>query len=377
VKKFISIFILSQFVIFAQEDHFGELVIELINKGSTWNVTFTLTAISARWDQNYDLTDNYSIVNDNVNSNPPSEATAYFDHILDPWAGINPIFAIGLYKLSAFEGGIEQAYFFIDWRTSDGSIYGDLNFKYDVGNNNFRNWANTQTINFDYKTLWDLTNVSLETSGFEDYWDNCLALTNESNYHPRLVFGPYPTTVQGTITGYNLYRSASHIPGQQPSNFTLLTALGLDEFYYVDNTVTIGTDYNAKSYYVKCVYEDPWESINETGPTNIVEVRLQIPQKIFISDFEEIINYEYQLEQNYPNPFNPSTIISWENSKDVLVTLKVFDILGREVATLVDEQKKAGNHFIEFDASALPSGIYIYKIQMDKYQQSRKMILQK
>ncbi|MBV6420148.1 MAG: hypothetical protein DAHOPDDO_01376 [Ignavibacteriaceae bacterium] len=370
--KKLYLFVLLPFITFAQLDYDGELRFDLINRGSSWNVTIKLTALSARWDADFELTEYYEIVSSSA-SNPDHYID--FDHILNP--GNESEFAIGLYKISAIENGSEQAYFFVDWRTSDWNSSLDIYFKYDVGNNNFRNWGNTETINYSYQTLWDLTDNNLITAGLGDYWDNCLAVTNDANYHPRLVFGPYPYTLQGTITGYKLYRSASHIPGQHPSNFTLLETLEPDEYYYVDNTVIIGNDYNAKSYYVKCVYEDPWESTGETGPTNTVEVRLAPPSKISVPGNHNGLIYDYMLEQNYPNPFNPSTIISWQNPADAFVILKVFDILGREVTTLVNEQKEAGAHSVEFDSEGLPSGIYLYKIQIGNYSEIRKMILQK
>ena len=81
------------------------------------------------------------------------------------------------------------------------------------------------------------------------------------------------------------------------------------------------------------------------------------------------------MEQNYPNPFNPSTTISYQLPKAGNLTLKVFDILGREVATLVNENVEAGKHSINFDASNFSSGMYIYKLQSANFVQTRKMIL--
>ena len=94
---------------------------------------------------------------------------------------------------------------------------------------------------------------------------------------------------------------------------------------------------------------------------------------------------EFTLEQNYPNPFNPTTTIKYSipsviasGAKQSLgVTLKVYDILGNEVASLVNEQKEAGNYEANFNASNLVSGIYFYKIQAGSYNQVRKMILVK
>ncbi|AFH50172.1 Peptidase S8/S53 subtilisin kexin sedolisin [Ignavibacterium album JCM 16511] len=84
---------------------------------------------------------------------------------------------------------------------------------------------------------------------------------------------------------------------------------------------------------------------------------------------------EFLLEQNYPNPFNPTTKISWQSPVGSWQTLKVFDILGNEVATLVDEYKEAGRYEVEFDASNLSSGVYIYRLQADAFVSTRKMIL--
>jgi hypothetical protein len=373
MKKLILL-ILLPIVAFGQEKITGELLINLYNYSTPWNVTFKLTSTSARWDGDYNLTEDYEIVSVNITNNPPVYV-AKFDHILDP--GENPEFAITLYKISAIESGVEKAFIYVDWRTSNWNSSLDVNFKYDEGTKNFRDHSTNEVIDYSYQTLWDLTDNNLVTSGLEDYWDNCLAVTSDDDNHPRLVFGPYPGTLQGTLTGYKIYRSASHIPGQQPSNFTVLETLDSDEYIYVDNGVTIGNDNNAKSYYVTCVYEDPWESISETDPTNTVEVRLEIPNKISVPVYENKLNLSYQLEQNYPNPFNPFTVISWQTPSDDLVTLKVYDISGKEVTTLVDEQIKAGQHFTVFDASGLPSGVYMYSIQMDNYSETRKMILLK
>ena len=84
---------------------------------------------------------------------------------------------------------------------------------------------------------------------------------------------------------------------------------------------------------------------------------------------------EYSLEQNYPNPFNPSTIISWQSPVDGWQILKVFNILGNEIATLVNEHKPAGRHQVEFNAEGLSSGVYFYTITADNFSQTRKMML--
>ena len=83
---------------------------------------------------------------------------------------------------------------------------------------------------------------------------------------------------------------------------------------------------------------------------------------------------EFSLSQNYPNPFNPTTKIKFVIPQSSFVNLKVYDVLGREVATLVNEEKHPGSYEVEFDASQLSSGVYIYKLQAGSYTSFKKMI---
>lgn len=92
---------------------------------------------------------------------------------------------------------------------------------------------------------------------------------------------------------------------------------------------------------------------------------------------EEQISTNYTLSQNYPNPFNPSTTIEYSIPKRSHITIKVYDLLGREVATLINEEKPAGNYSITFDASNLSSGVYFYKLTAGTFNQTKKLILVK
>ena len=84
---------------------------------------------------------------------------------------------------------------------------------------------------------------------------------------------------------------------------------------------------------------------------------------------------EYALNQNYPNPFNPVTNIRIQMPKTGFAKLTVFDVLGREVKTLVNEELKAGSYRIGFDGSRLSSGIYFYRLETHDFAETRKMIL--
>lgn len=83
------------------------------------------------------------------------------------------------------------------------------------------------------------------------------------------------------------------------------------------------------------------------------------------------------LFQNYPNPFNPSTIISYQIPEEKFVSLKVFDLIGRELRTLVNETQKAGFYSVSFDASQLSSGIYFYSLPLGTFTQTKRMIILK
>ncbi|MFA4924209.1 MAG: T9SS type A sorting domain-containing protein [Ignavibacteriaceae bacterium] len=86
---------------------------------------------------------------------------------------------------------------------------------------------------------------------------------------------------------------------------------------------------------------------------------------------------EYALFNNYPNPFNPVTTITYQLPKEGLVTLKIYDVLGNEVKTLVNEQKEMGKYTVQFDASSLASGMYVYQLRVNDYTSTKKMILVK
>jgi hypothetical protein len=109
------------------------------------------------------------------------------------------------------------------------------------------------------------------------------------------------------------------------------------------------------------------------GATGTIVKLTGIP--VGISNNQNGIPDAYMLQQNYPNPFNPTTNISFSIPKAGNVELKVFDILGREAATMVNEFRPAGNYSVEFNASELSSGVYYYTIRTGEFTQTKKMVL--
>jgi hypothetical protein len=157
---------------------------------------------------------------------------------------------------------------------------------------------------------------------------------------------------------WNIDRTESEIQStmNQPLNGNELDLIGYWEFDEGTGTIT----YDATSNHNDgTIHEATW-----VVPSEVELLNDKIPGS-------------FALEQNYPNPFNPSTKISWQSPVSSWQTLKVYDILGNEVATLVDEYKPAGTYEVEFDAAGLSSGIYLSRLQTGSFVETKKMILLK
>jgi len=143
-------------------------------------------------------------------------------------------------------------------------------------------------------------------------------------------------------------------------NFTAANQVYTDTIFSAGNSVN-GDGFNNS--------QDRWNF----GQRFVVHV---IDQVSSVED-DNIVVKDFILDQNYPNPFNPSTMISYSIPQSSFVTLKVYDIVGNEVATLVNETKSAGKYDISFDASNLSNGVYLYSIKTNNFTSTKKMILMK
>lgn len=132
------------------------------------------------------------------------------------------------------------------------------------------------------------------------------------------------------------------------------TTVSVSNYSFVDSKVSGKVEYRLK----QVDYDGSFSY------SNVIEVETTVPT-------------EFNLSQNYPNPFNPVTIISYQLPVDGFVTLKVYDILGNEVKTLVNENRIAGSYKVEFDGKGLTSGLYIYRLVTDNYSSIKKMMLLK
>ncbi len=149
----------------------------------------------------------------------------------------------------------------------------------------------------------------------------------------------------------------------------------------VEEPITLQLTGLGENYYVMVSVEDSGKSggvvlegFLADGEVIIYQITLD---PVSVEEISSVIPQNFALAQNYPNPFNPSTKISWQSPVGSHQTLKVYDVLGNEVATLVDEFREAGRYEITFDASNLSSGIYFYRVQAGSFVETKKMILVK
>ncbi|HEY4612310.1 MAG TPA: T9SS type A sorting domain-containing protein [Bacteroidota bacterium] len=115
----------------------------------------------------------------------------------------------------------------------------------------------------------------------------------------------------------------------------------------------------------------------DAGWTNYDPQTTSYGTLVSVEQISEVIPQSFELAQNYPNPFNPSTVIDYSIPTGTHVTLQVFDMLGREIRTLVDGYQAAGKYRTQFDTAELPSGIYLYSLKAGAFHEVRKMLLTK
>lgn len=126
--------------------------------------------------------------------------------------------------------------------------------------------------------------------------------------------------------------------------------------------------------YIREVNYAVWEdSMDSRVKLFALKLKTSIPDDVITRIFPQ----EYHLSQNYPNPFNPSTTISYQLPIAGLVTLKIYDLLGREISTLVEEEKLPGYYQTIFDGSKLASGVYLYRLQSGSFNSTKKFVLMK
>ena len=193
-------------------------------------------------------------------------------------------------------------------------------------------------------------------------------LTISDNNNPRLVWAPHPTI---TVENYVIYRAVSSTPLSNPeTTANLIATVSSSTFEYTDNSILLGpVDY--VYYFVKGKYRQGYLL---TSRTNIVDTR----GGLYKENTNEEINIPDKLEiTNYPNPFNPSTTINYTLPEDGFTELKVYNIYGQLIETLVSGNKEAGSYTARFPSNGreLASGVYLYTLTSGKYKTTGKMTL--
>ena len=180
-----------------------------------------------------------------------------------------------------------------------------------------------------------------------------------------IVKGNDGSTLPGTL---NFITDAS-------GNFVDYSVTDLDGSYMISN-VDAGS-YTMVSTLASFQIAQKTLSVDYTSNSTLnVDISLTPNSTTGVNDNAAVIN-SFDLKQNYPNPFNPSTIISYQIPQNSFVTLKIYNILGKEVASLVNEQQTAGKYNFNFKANNLASGIYIYKLTAGSFTSVRKLTLLK
>ena len=132
------------------------------------------------------------------------------------------------------------------------------------------------------------------------------------------------------------------------------------------------TNAQAQGYWVLRIYD---KNAGNTGTLLNWSLKIKYSSPVSVNQIESSVADKYELMHNYPNPFNPVTTIKYSIPERSFVNIKVYDMLGKEIAKLVNEEKTQGVYSVNFDASALPTGIYFYRIQTEKFSSTKKMIL--
>ena len=141
-------------------------------------------------------------------------------------------------------------------------------------------------------------------------------------------------------------------------------------------------EYKKKTIIKEVVKPQRVHSINEHISAVQNDIKRIFPaseKKGNTDNINTVVPLEYKLNQNYPNPFNPSTKISYEIMNPGFISLKIYDLLGREIAELINETKEAGRYTIDFNAAkySLASGIYFYRIKAGEFVDTKRMVLVK
>jgi len=353
----------------------GELNIYEYNNSNNNQVNASIELISPLcWDANIGYPNVHNITNLFQGTTlTTTSATPVYLEFLGCWepdtANFFRTFGLGLYDVTVRvineqEQIVKHDHFYIDYRTSGIPEYThdlQVDFNVSLGNLYYNNTTNLFPEN---TTIWDqYPQISNIKTQLEPLPPTDLTQTASSG-HPVLEW-QHASVTPNWRTGYKIYRSLTN-----PYNYTVIGSVSENTNTFTDEGVLLSGGGHA--YYKLTAINGTRESVF----SNMIEVDVNYAEKIK-GQVEPKSVLEYCLNQNFPNPFNPLTTIAFSLKENSFVTLKVFDILGREVTTLVNDVFEAGNHQVEFDGSNFESGIYFYEISANSFRDVKKLILLK
>lgn len=239
-------------------------------------------------------------------------------------------------------------------------------------------WTHSMVDVYQTASGWDATIVANLTGDVYTLYANGPGL-GQMGYSPYLAFDAarevmaYQWVDKGVADSCDLffaYKALGDAAWSTPMNLTE-TPDDNSQSHLANMLAGTAPNYTAFSMYglVKSLSRD----VGTTTDAFIAPVTFTVTG---VGDGDMLVN-SFALEQNYPNPFNPSTSIKYTISERSNVSLKVFDMLGREVSVLVNKAQEAGSYSVNFDASKLSSGVYVYSINAGNYSATKKMMLMK
>ena len=244
-------------------------------------------------------------------------------------------------------------------------------------------WTDVVTVYFDIINVNGSANLYwLSTSPFWGIYDDDNLTLLEPNVFQNIIYN-YDITSPQLVTASLLDSVNLEIEFTEPIDST--SALNISN-YSIDNEINIlgiNKSTNQNKLIVNTTthtfghhYTITVNNVSDLSGNLITVNHNAAEYALPASNIEdEKIPTEFILSQNYPNPFNPSTKIRWQSPVGSHQTIKVYDILGNEIVTLVDEFKPAGSYEVEFNSENLASGVYIYRLQTSDFTETKKMVL--
>jgi hypothetical protein len=233
-------------------------------------------------------------------------------------------------------------------------------FNLAFGNADYYNGWMTNGWQLEYLTNYQ--NIPLDEPFLTPYWWR--KLFDDSNFR-NSVYARWQVLKSNVLNTQNIFYQIDSLKvlleESSSRNFEKWPVLGI----WVWPNYFVGQTYQQEIDYLKnwISFRLNWMNLNMIGePTNILK-------------YEDLIAAQFNLEQNFPNPFNPSTNISWQSPVSGINILKVYNLLGVEVAKLVEEYRPSGDFNFEFDGSKLSSGVYFYKLIIGKFSETKKMVI--